>query len=328
MRKYLVYCLLLAGIVFLASCSGSDSDGGSSVSGKTKLTANNVTDVTQSAFQTTNAVVTSGGAMTDQIGRSSSNNDDQPGRNIIAGFAYSILNFLDDAGLMTDTGVSEDNVQGKSRVKLDSFFGTKQGLYGGTATYNLSKQGTSFRLSIVFDDYTSHPETYLDGTATITGTFDADRDVPKGVMTISYSSFRLRYANSFDYTLTGTMSMEGDMSGAVFTANATIKNQLKGLTSKVENYVIEMTIQSLYMNYKISGQFTHGTYGNVSLSTDQNFKQLLFADHPSEGIMTVEGGEGTKARMTIIDSSSYMIEADLNGDGTYEWNSGKLYWVN
>lgn len=327
MRKSVLLSFALAGILFFASCSGSDSGGSSGGSSKVKLTANNVSDVTQSAFQTTNAMITGSGAVSEEIGRSGEEKDELVGRNIIAGFGFYILDFLNETGaLMSDN--EEAYPDGRSRTQLDDLYGTKQGLYGGSATYSLSKQGNSFKLSIVFDDYTSYPETYLDGTLILTGTFDSASDAPTGKMNISFNGFRIKHANNYDYTLAGTMAMEGDTTGAVFTANASVKDQLKGTTSRVENYVLDMMLQSSYMVYTVSGTFGHSTYGNVTLNTEEAFKQQLFAEHPVDGILYIEGGEGTQSRLIIIDSSSYKIEADLNGDGTFEWNSGTLYWAN
>jgi len=326
MQKFVLLSFALVGLFFMTSCSGSDSGGSSGGSAKAKLTVNNVSDITQSAFQTTNAMITGNGAISEELGRSGEKND-LAGKNILAGFAFCILDFLHETGLLM-SGNTDASANSRSKTQLDDFYGTRTGLYGGSATYSISKQGKSFRLSIIFDDYTSYPEEYLDGTIVITGIFDAEDDSPQGEMNISFNGFRVRYANHFDYTLSGTMSMEGDTTGTVFTANASVKDQLKGTTSKVENYILDMSIQSSYIIYTVSGTFGHSTYGNVIVNTGEAFKQKLFAEHPMDGILYVEGGEGTRASLTIIDSSSYKIEADLNGDGTYEWSSGTLHWAN
>lgn len=326
MRKGVLLSLVLAGILFLGGCSGGDSGGSSDTSSKAKITVNNVDDITQSAFQATNSVVTSGGAISNELGRSGEEKASFHGRNVVAGMGAALLSFLGESNVMADIGEAA-RAEARARFQIDDISGTRRGLYGGTATYNVSTQGSSFKMIIVFDDYTSYPEEYLDGTLVLTGRFDSQNDTAEGSMNISFDAFRVRYANDFDYTVSGTMTMEGEGQEAVFTADATIKDQLTGITSKVEDYVLDMTIESSNMIYTVAGSFLHSKYGKVTISTEEAFRQQVFAEHPSDGIMMIEGTEGTKSRLTILDSSSYMIEADLNGDGTFEWNSGTLHWT-
>jgi hypothetical protein len=319
MRKKVCLLLSLAVVMLLSGCSGSDS-GGNTSSPKAKITSGNASDITESAFQA-NAVMTAGNStVTEQIGRSSDEKSQGISGNIMAGLGYQVFEFITEAGLLSSG-------QARARFQVDDFFGTKYGVYGGSATYTLSRQGQTFRAIIKFDDYSMYPEQYLDGSLILTGKADPDDDSLSGDVDIDFNSFRVYYGSHIDCTVTGSMKLK--MSGnlrMIFTANATLKNELKNLTSKIEDYVIDMEVSGQNLIYDISGVFIHSKYGRVDISTGQRFVQRLFEDHPLEGIMLIDGASGTKSRLTIIDSESYTIDADLNGDGSYEWTSGTMYW--
>lgn len=325
MRKGVLMSLFFAGILFVMGCSGSDS-GGSGSSSKAKITANNATDVTNSAFQATNSVAKSSGTISDELDRSGGEKLSNPGKNVIAGFGGGLLAFLSESGALEEIE-GKAWPDAKSKISIDDFSGKVEGLYGGSAAYTVSIQGNSFRISVAFDEYTSRAEEYLDGTVIFTGHLNSQNNAIEGSINISFDGLRLRYSNDYDSILSGNMVMDGDKQKAVFTANISISDQLTGIKTSVNNYVLDIMTEALSVTYKVAGDFHHSKYGSVTVSTEEAFVQQLFADHPKDGSMLIEGGEGTKSRLTIIDSSSYMIEADLNGDGSFEWKSGTLYWI-
>lgn len=309
--------LLLSAVMFFSGCTGSDSGGGST--SKARITSNNASDITESAFQANTSMVTGSSAVAGELGRSSDEKNLPAGKNLIADLDFQILDFINESGILS-------SAQTRSRFQVDDFYGTKNGLYGGTATYTLSRQGQTFRAIITFNDYSSYPEEYLDGSLTLNGKANPADDSLSGNAEITFNSLRIVYSNHFDCTVSGTMTMQTQGSGMIFTSSATIRDELRNKTSKVENYVVEMKTENPYIYYDISGAFSHSTYGEVEISTSRTFIQKLFEDHPSEGILIVEGAAGTMSRLTVIDSETYIIEADLNGDGAFEWTSGTRSW--
>lgn len=92
-----------------------------------------------------------------------------------------------------------------------------------------------------------------------------------------------------------------------------------------------MTSASGYVSFTISGTYYDHDHGYVSVSTTTPFILYSGYDHPSQGVLIIDGrtgiaGGSTKARLTAITASTYRVEADTNGDGSYDWNSGTVNW--
>jgi len=83
----------------------------------------------------------------------------------------------------------------------------------------------------------------------------------------------------------------------------------------------------------MEGRFYDHDYGYIDMNTPKPFKIDSNENKPpSEGILIVEGEKGdaggrTKARLTCLDQYTYRVEADTNGDGTYDYNSGTRDWI-
>ena len=96
-------------------------------------------------------------------------------------------------------------------------------------------------------------------------------------------------------------------------------------------YNMTLSEGSGYVIFQVSGKYYHPDYGYVNISTPTPFRINSGATWPSQGVMILDGktgiaGGSTKARLTVVSSTNYMVEADTNGDGTYDWNSGSVSW--
>jgi hypothetical protein len=86
-----------------------------------------------------------------------------------------------------------------------------------------------------------------------------------------------------------------------------------------------------YVDFQVSGKYYHPDYGYVNISTPTAFRIYSGSVWPSQGVLMLDGktgiaGGSTRARLTVISSNAYEVEADTDGDGTYDWNSGSLNW--
>ena len=87
-----------------------------------------------------------------------------------------------------------------------------------------------------------------------------------------------------------------------------------------------------YLEFEVSGYYYDPDYGYVVISTSIPFVIYVGDYGPSVGVLVITGNTGiaggsTKARFLALSSMTYQVEADTNGDGTYDWNSGILYWA-
>ncbi|MGC9323290.1 MAG: hypothetical protein ACP5G0_00945 [Desulfomonilia bacterium] len=110
-----------------------------------------------------------------------------------------------------------------------------------------------------------------------------------------------------------------------------VRDNVSGSTSWIHGYTVLFTDYDGYVAIRISGRFYDPNYGYVVLSTSEAFIEYYGDEYPSSGVLVATGAIGsaggtTMARLTILSSTSYMVEADTDGDGTYDWSSGEVYW--
>ena len=94
-----------------------------------------------------------------------------------------------------------------------------------------------------------------------------------------------------------------------------------------------LTEESSYVNVEVSGKYYDSDYGYVTITTLTPLCIYYNDSFPSDGVFVITGDTGigggsTKAQLTVLSSTTYQVEADTNGDGTYDWNSGVLDWLN
>jgi hypothetical protein len=81
-----------------------------------------------------------------------------------------------------------------------------------------------------------------------------------------------------------------------------------------------------YVDIKATGRFYNPTYGYVDLSTITPLRTYNIYEWPSSGELQMVGGEGTKARLIVVNKNFYQIIADTNGDANYDYDSGQMSW--
>ena len=68
-------------------------------------------------------------------------------------------------------------------------------------------------------------------------------------------------------------------------------------------------------------------YGYVVVSTTTSFRINEGDSYPSQGVLVVTGANSRAARLTCVDASTFVVDADLDGDGQFDdWTSGEQTW--
>jgi hypothetical protein len=98
-------------------------------------------------------------------------------------------------------------------------------------------------------------------------------------------------------------------------------------TYRYENFVYEYAQGVGYEDITLTGRYYDHDYGYVDITTESPLRINEYDLWPSTGTIIATGNSGTKARLTVIDSSSFFVEADTDGDGSYDdYNSGQILW--
>ena len=177
----------------------------------------------------------------------------------------------------------------------------------------------SFNGSILFEDY-------CDDGILVSGQTDVD-----GYFEIRTENFIT--ANFLFESLTdGYLTFEGEISIdfsntpilVIFTAYGTDPNT--GTVYWIDDYSITLVELVGHIEIEVFGTFYHPDYGFVVLNTFDPFIVHDGDDWPTSGQLMILGDKATKARLTAIDQLHVAIEADTDGDGLFDWDSGLFSW--
>lgn len=109
------------------------------------------------------------------------------------------------------------------------------------------------------------------------------------------------------------------------TLNQTIKDQSNSKVYSYDNYTTLEVIKEDRVEAHISGNLINPDYGMIIISTPITISGNSY-DYPDSGELLIKGANGTSAVLYFLSSSTYYLECDTGGDGTYDWKSAVLYW--
>lgn len=202
---------------------------------------------------------------------------------------------------------------------------TEYGSCGGQFTYTISVNRNSgeFEGSFKFSNFCENGIT-ISGETEVEGKADPDTG---DIITITFW---------FDNLSDGTMIMDGevhmDFSGSpvvvVCEMDCLLKDKKTGNVYWARNYIVKIYDRGDRIETEISGKYYHPKYGCVNVSTEAPFVLYDVDDWPSSGILLMLGAKNTRAKLSAIDETQCRVEADTDGDGSYDWDSGPLDWDN
>ena len=111
-------------------------------------------------------------------------------------------------------------------------------------------------------------------------------------------------------------------------ADYKFKDLASGLVYWLRDLLIVYTFDTDETHFwaNISGRTYLPRLGFVDFSTPSHLEYYSYYDNPVCGVYQVEGAGGTSAWITFLDAYTYQVDADLNGDGNSDWDSGVQNW--
>ncbi|MCF8095057.1 MAG: hypothetical protein K9J79_06800 [Desulfobacteraceae bacterium] len=237
---------------------------------------------------------------------------------------YQISKVLEDSLRQVNQDSRDyESVQGATVTESGSFSGD----CGGGASYNINvdEQTGEFDGSIEFSSYCDLDVT-LNGSASFSGQLDLQTEE---LLTFNLSFNNLNGNLEGDsITMSGDISVGATVSPVTVSMDMLIKDNSSGDVYYAHNY--EMTISEGYdyIEIGVSGRFYDPNHGYVEISTPTLFRVYDYENNPERGVLVVTGKDNTKARLTVISNTSYHIEADTDGDDTYDYDGGTANWEN
>lgn len=202
--------------------------------------------------------------------------------------------------------------------------GTLNDGYGGSVSYSLSvnDQTGAFTGSFTASNYHGDGGGTISGAMTVSGTYNIPSDVFDSI-NFTLSSVTVTDASS-SVTVSGSVVL---LNGNPATGTVTLylTDNVTGKTDWIDNFTINVTEGLGYADATLSGKFYLHDYGFVVISTSTPFHYLAGNTYPSSGTMIVTGASNGRVKLTFVNSTSYTVDVDANGDGIYETTSSHTW---
>jgi len=203
---------------------------------------------------------------------------------------------------------------------------TVNGSCGGSFSYNLTgdDQTGNFSGALTFNNlceqgYKANGSMNLSANINLnTGEFN--------YLEMTFTNFTMTSGQE-SISMKGSIDFNLQSSPITMTFSFIYKDNNLNKTYKCENFAYEYTEGSGFVDMTFSGRFYHHDYGYVDIVTESPLRINGSDSYPSSGSVIFTGDFGTKARLNVINSSFFIVEADTDGDGSYDdFRSEEIYW--
>ncbi len=211
---------------------------------------------------------------------------------------------------------------------------------GGSIAYTLNVNQSTFDItgSFTASSFCNNGAT-LNGVATLSAgvnqSSQSSGDVNLGMdmqeMTFTSSTENL----TIDGQIAGTAHINTNNTAnttASVTANALTRDNNLSMVYKLDNYTLTLTsISQNILNdptagsaaFTLTGRFFHPAFGYIDTVSDGPV-QISGSGGVTGGTINAQGASNTKSKVTVLSRETFQVQADTNGDGVYNWNSGPL----
>ena len=319
-------CIITLGLITIIGCGGG---GGDTTPASAPITYTGITS--QAEITDANAeIIVAGafeggqtGSVFSDFGAVEAGKDENP----ITFRTLKVTQALKDALLKVDLSF----VSGGSFIgATQSESGSVSGMCGGTASYTIqyNDQTGFFSGSFSFSSYCNGGVTFS-GSANFSGSLDlSDPNNP------IFEAFTFTFTNLSDgsSTLNGTIEIDLSSSPGIVTFDALLKDNVTEKVYWVKDYDMSITegVDGIgnYVDLDIiSGTYYDPDYGYITVETTTPIRAYEINEWPSSGVIVVTGNNNNKVRLSVIDETQCEIDADLDGDGSYEWGPVVKNWA-
>jgi hypothetical protein len=240
--------------------------------------------------------------------------------------AGSVQDANDSLGSSNSKAISKKALRIKSLMKSNLQSGsvstnavTPQDIcQSGEMIVNSSNENTEtgeFTASITFKNCDDGLGTVLNGTVIISGNVGRE----------SLQFINFSFKDKIDYiVMSGTVEVIYSTSETT-KLNMVVEDKIANEIVKFEDFVSVVTYDVNQWSELISGRLYESSIGYVTLKTIEPMVTLNTEIEPSSGVLQIIGASETAGKKAIIQityqtGNTYLIEADLDGDGVFEIN--------
>jgi hypothetical protein len=316
--RFLILCVIVA--LTLPYTYGGCAGGGGGSNGSDGIVYSGITDqaeISESNAQDITAGAFGAGLVGD--GLMALSLDEGSNDNFIGEFRTAKVPLIlsDSLYLIDFTTISASGFQTAVQTVKDTITGS----CGGSMSYSVSLDDVkgTFNGSFTFSEYCN------DG-ATINGRARFNGRINMNTSEFSEAHFSFGNLSVGGLTLDGNIDIDFTQVPNMITMNAYGQDPSSGKIYWVKDYEVTIAENTGFVEVEMSGRFYHPDYGYVTLSTTAPFTLYDGDEWPTEGTLVVTGANGSKAELIAIDNEYCSVEADIDGDGSYEQDLGTMAW--
>lgn len=313
----LFFIMLLPILLSMVACGGGGGGGGESSS--SGITYTGIT--TQATIDSTNADTLSNSALEGGYIASQFSTGAVQRENLARPYYIDLYVTMEEAIQQMDLKPSQNAVLAGA---ISRETGTLNGKFGN-AQYDIQLDTVTgvFSGTFVFNGYSADGILSITGPASFSGTYNS---ISGQFPQLSFTFDSLVVTDGItSKTLKMTISYDNRTNPATVKMDGLLYSAQTGETTAAY-YALTVSKSATYVDFSFSGKIYLHDYGYVNISTTNAFRINSGQKKPFQGVLIVDGKSGTKARLTALSSTQYKVEADTNGDGTYEWDSGSVQW--
>lgn len=313
LRRMSFILSLFFSVSLLVACSGGGGGGGGdgddtlSYSGATtpaSITRDNAEDLARAAFEN--------GNIGNTLGDIVSSMQETPKAKLGLPRLLILANILEKS---VDTIKPYLN-QGQTSIRTPQSSEIEEsGSCGGSMTGTVTVDNETGYFSAVFsyDEFCEGGAT-IDGSMTLEATASGEGEFFSLSMTIDLS-----FESDGDVaTIQGEISFDYSGQQVSMAMDVLIQDSSDGEVYWIDDYEWTITDYGSYIEVSISGSFYSPDDGYITITTIQPIVINEGDDGPSAGVMIITGANNSSAQITILSTTSFMIELDADGDGIYE----------
>ena len=194
--------------------------------------------------------------------------------------------------------------------------GVIPGGQGGEARYTISGDNVTGVFTGTFEFVNFRG----DGGGIIVGNVSVSGTVTQNSIQILFDFRSVRIVDGAeDITAIGTVDLVSGASGDAAILNIVFVDNVSRKAVWLSNYSVAVTDLGATTEVRTFGRIYLHDYGYVDVWTETPFLYPALATQPTSGVITLTGSSNCRARLIVVDATTYTVELDADGNGSYEW---------
>jgi hypothetical protein len=187
---------------------------------------------------------------------------------------------------------------------------------GGEARYTISGDNVTGVFTGTFEFVNFHG----DGGGILVGNVSVSGTVTQDSIRILFNFQSVRIVDGAeDITAIGTVDLVSGASGDAAILNIVFVDNVSRKSVWLSDYTVAVTDLGGSTDVRTFGRIYLHDYGYVDIWTEAPFLYPALATQPTSGVITLTGSSNCRARLTVVDTTTYKVELDADGNGPYEW---------